>query len=308
MFNQDYYKQVELLLQVMPIVSRHTCFSLKGGTAINLFLNDGIPRLSVDIDLTYLPIETRHETIEGIHKALQKISNDIKSEVKNAYPKIKVVPDSQNGKFAKLIVFSELIQVKIEPNLLLRGEIYKSSIMPISKSVSNIFNLDLEAQVMSVPDIYGGKICAALDRQHPRDLFDVKAMFEKFGFTNEIRTAFVIYLASHNRPIVELIQPKFQDLHAIYEQQFKGMTKEEVSLDELVQTRELLVKTINDDLTEAERKFLLSIKLAEPQWELINIEGVEQLPAIQWKLANIKKIDKAKHAVLVANLRQALKI
>jgi len=53
-----YRSQVELLLRVLPYVAKEKVFALKGGTAINLFVRD-LPRLSVDIDLTYLPFEDR---------------------------------------------------------------------------------------------------------------------------------------------------------------------------------------------------------------------------------------------------------
>jgi hypothetical protein len=55
-FGSQYIRQVDLLLKILPIVAKEPCFAIKGGTAINLFLRD-LPRLSVDIDLVYLPIE-----------------------------------------------------------------------------------------------------------------------------------------------------------------------------------------------------------------------------------------------------------
>jgi predicted nucleotidyltransferase component of viral defense system len=55
MKDSPYYKQVELMLKIIPLVAAERCFALKGGTAINLFVRD-MPRFSVDIDLTYLAI------------------------------------------------------------------------------------------------------------------------------------------------------------------------------------------------------------------------------------------------------------
>jgi hypothetical protein len=46
------------LIRVLPSIAEEACFALKGGTAINLFVRD-MPRLSVDIDLTYLPVQPR---------------------------------------------------------------------------------------------------------------------------------------------------------------------------------------------------------------------------------------------------------
>ncbi|MFB3079791.1 MAG: nucleotidyl transferase AbiEii/AbiGii toxin family protein, partial [Lysobacterales bacterium] len=70
-----------------------------------------------------------------------------------------------------------------------------------------MFEISATANTLGVADLYGGKLCAALDRQHPRDIFDVKILMENEGITDEIRTAFVVYLASHDRPMSELLDP-----------------------------------------------------------------------------------------------------
>jgi len=61
MARERYMRQVALLVRTLPYIARHEAFALKGGTAINLFYRD-MPRLSVDIDLTYLPL-TAGETL-----------------------------------------------------------------------------------------------------------------------------------------------------------------------------------------------------------------------------------------------------
>ena len=72
MAREQYMRQVELLVRTLPFIARQDVFALKGGTAINLFYRD-MPRLSVDIDLTYLPIEDRDATLAGIDEALDRI-------------------------------------------------------------------------------------------------------------------------------------------------------------------------------------------------------------------------------------------
>ena len=72
MIAESYRKQVELLLHVLPYVAEVECFALKGGTAINLF-HDNMPRLSVDIDLTYIPIEDRKTALAGITAGLGQL-------------------------------------------------------------------------------------------------------------------------------------------------------------------------------------------------------------------------------------------
>ena len=76
--NNPYFKQVELLVQMLPVVVKYDCFALKGGTAINLFVRD-MPRLSVDIDLTYVPVNRREEALgSNLHNLLNKLCNHYK--------------------------------------------------------------------------------------------------------------------------------------------------------------------------------------------------------------------------------------
>jgi hypothetical protein len=161
---------------------------------------------------------------------------------------------------------------------------------------------------MAEPDIYGGKICAALDRQHPRDLFDIKLLLESTGLTHDIRRAFVIYLAGHDRPIGELLDPQFKDISQLHLSQFSGMARTEVTLDELYTTRQRLVQIIRKELDPAERQFLLSIKRGEPDWDILGINHIKELPAIQWKLQNLAKMEKSKHKTAVDKLRKILDI
>ncbi|HKL20495.1 MAG TPA: nucleotidyl transferase AbiEii/AbiGii toxin family protein, partial [Tichowtungia sp.] len=163
-------------------------------------------------------------------------------------------------------------------------------------------------RVVSTADLYGGKICAALDRQHPRDLFDVHLMFEQFGLTDEIRTAFVVYLAGHPRPMVELLNPNEQPLDELYHSQFAGMTREPVSLETLIDVHRRLVQELNDGLTEQERHFLLSIKTGTPEWSRLPIEHLDKLPALQWKLRNVGKMSVEKHQQAIDALKQGLKL
>ena len=75
-----YFKQAELLLRVLPFIDREAVFSLKGGTAINFFVRD-LPRISVDIDLAYLPIRERDVSLGDISNALVRISQGIGSKI-----------------------------------------------------------------------------------------------------------------------------------------------------------------------------------------------------------------------------------
>jgi len=209
---------------------------------------------------------------------------------------------------SKLSVSTAEATVKIEPNLVLRGTVFPPVERELSQQAEALFEVSATASILAVPDLYGGKLCATLDRQHPRDIFDVKILMENEGITDEIRTAFVVYLASHDRPMSELLDPNLRDFRQVFEQEFAGMTTEEVTYDELVAVRESLIDTINETMMDTEKKFLLSIKQGEPDWDLMPVTGIDRLPAIQWKLLNIRKMKKEKHAESLQKLRTALGI
>ncbi|WP_338834967.1 nucleotidyl transferase AbiEii/AbiGii toxin family protein [Bradyrhizobium septentrionale] len=82
---------------------------------------------------------------------------------------------------------------------------------------------------------------AALDRQHPRDLFDVRDLLANEGITDDLREAFIIYLISHDRPISEVVVPRRKDIEHEFTHGFEGMSADEVSLDELLEARETLI-------------------------------------------------------------------
>lgn len=202
MKNSKYFKQAELLIQVLPYIAMEKVFALKGGTAINLFIRD-IPRLSIDIDLTYLPIEDRETTLKNISVALLQIAHRVEKKLFGS--KITKLRLSGTNHISKLIIERMEAKIIVEPNSTLRGSVFPSELKALSPKAEKLFEQSVSTLVMSTADIYGGKICAALDRQHPRDLFDVKVLFENEGVTEEIRKAFLVYLVSNNRPINELL-------------------------------------------------------------------------------------------------------
>ncbi|HEU5080355.1 MAG TPA: nucleotidyl transferase AbiEii/AbiGii toxin family protein [Opitutaceae bacterium] len=299
-----FFRQADLLVQVMPFVNAEACFALKGGTAINFFVRD-FPRLSVDIDLVYLPVEDRATTLQGIDAALQRIA----AKIRRAMPSVQVREHrSVSDKFlVKLTVrAADGAEVKIEPNTVLRGTLHPTTELTLSPKAVELFGRSATMRVVSLPDLFGGKLCAALDRQHPRDLFDVHGLFQAEGITDDIRRAFVVFLASHDRPMSELLTPNRKDLKQVFADQFEGMTLDPVPLAVLEDTRERLIERINADLTAAEREFLLSMKRLAPKWELLGLPGVERLPGPQWKLYNLRKMDAAKRRAAEEQLRKRL--
>lgn len=300
-----YFKQAELVLDTLPFISKVSDFAVKGGTAINFFVRNQ-PRLSIDIDLTYLPIEHREASLADISEKLLHISKAIKQ----AFPIITTQStySSDSNYVIRLIINRNDTIIKVEPNLVIRGSVYPSQTLSLCSRAKDLFEREIDIQSLSIPDLYGGKICAALDRQHPRDLFDIKLLLENEGLSDEIRKAFIVYLISHKRPIVEILDPGLQNLTNSFNLEFEGMTIETVTLDELISVRSELIKAIKQSLTIDERKFILSVKNKNPQWELIGIDHVKALPAVKWKLKNINKMDIKKHSKAVKKLRDYLEV
>jgi predicted nucleotidyltransferase component of viral defense system len=301
-FEKRYLDQVKILLNILPLINRYNEFAIKGGTAINFFIFQ-VPRLSVDIDLCYLPLQSREETF----KQINKIMSSLKEDIEKRFPEYTVNKSkSKNANVYKLIVSDMSAPLKIEPNELLRGSVKKPLRMNIDKEIARTFNLYPEGQILDIPDLFGGKICAALDRQHPRDLFDVHMMFRDNLFSDEVRKVFLVYLIQSNRPIAELLDPTRTDFSKIFENEFKGMVKEKISLDSLIKTRERLIDSIKRDLTKDEKEFLLSIKSGEPAWEKLGIGNFSHFPGVRWKIFNIKKMIKAKRVEAYKKLEKVL--
>ncbi len=303
MFDHRYEPPVRLLLRCLPEIDRHRCFALKGGTAINFFVRD-LPRVSVDIDLAFLPLQPRDEALQGINNALIAIRNSIKQRISGAGVKEGRI----QSYIVKLFVSSGDALVKIEPNLVFRGSIHSPRVLDLCQTAQDHFEVFTSIQTLSLADLYGGKLCAALDRQHPRDLFDVKLLIEDKGITPEIRRAFVIYLAGHDRPMNELLAPRLQVIEKQFESSFRGMARSEVSLDELRKVQANLPHKLVRALDHDEKEFLLSLKRGEPQWELLEIEHLDRLPALQWKLINIRKMDSSKRRAALKRLTEVLEI
>jgi len=293
MINDQYKKQAELLLRILPSVMQEDVFALKGGTAINFFWRD-YPRLSVDIDLTYTKIQERDLSLTDISDRLAAIEG----RIQRVFPGIQINQRKNNDRIVGLVINNKESVVKVEVNTVIRGTVYPIIKKSLCEKAQKEFELTLSIDSLSLEDLYGGKICAALERQHPRDLFDVKLLFENEGITDKIRKSFIIYLLSHSRPIVEILNPGLQNIKSLFENEFAGMTTTEVKLDTLIEVRDELVKKIKTSLTEDEIKFILSFKNKNPEWERIGIDGIKDLPSIQWKMRNLKAMnaDKLKEA------------
>lgn len=286
-----YVDTVRLLLETAPHVFIAPRFALKGGTALNLFVRN-LPRLSVDIDVVYT--DHRPNRVD----ALKEISDDLAASMK----KLAAVGihseflRTKAGDEVKILVQRAGSRVKVEVNFVFRGTVLPVHSRRLSDTASELFTTELSLPVLAESELYGSKLVAALDRQHPRDFFDVLGLFQDSGLTPEIVECFVCYLAGHNRPIHEVLFSRDIDLAGPYDSEFQGMTREEISLQELVVTRKRLRADLPAALTEPHKRFLLGLAAGEPEWKLMNCPHLAEMPAIRWKLENLKRLKKLNSA------------
>ena len=278
-----YADTVRLLLSVAPIVFEDEAFALKGGTALNLFLHD-LPRLSVDIDVVYTPWQLpRQEALAAIAGGLEAIATRARRRGWGA----RIIAGSEGE--SKLLVEDPASQVKIEVNTVFRGTVLPVESRPLAPAAAADFATEFSLPTLAPDELYGGKLVAALDRQHPRDLFDVHVMFESGGLTDGAVECFVTYLAGHNRPIHEVLFGNDKDIGAEFRSQFSGMTREPVTLDTLLEARTRLREELAVRLTDQQRHFLVGLARAEPDWSLLACAHASELPALRWKLENLHR-------------------
>ena len=283
-----YVAQVRLLLSTPQDIASETVFALKGGTAINLFYRD-MPRLSVDIDLTYLPVADRQSSLQDIDDALDRIV----TAIARRNPRVEARRAAGSGNASTRIMVSDgQSQIKIETSPVARGAVYPAATMTASEAVTELFGF-VETNVLAFEDLYGGKLLAALDRQHPRDLYDVKLLYENEGLTADLFRTFMVYVAGSARPMHELLAPAASLREELYGEEFVGMTRQPVSWNALIETRRFLHADIGSRLTGDVSDLLLSLHDANPDFRLINLPEAVNLPAVRWKLVNLEKLKRA---------------
>ncbi len=288
------------MLMVLPEVNRETCFAIHGGTAINLFIQD-MPRLSVDIDLTYLPFDSRTHALDNISEALLRI----KGRIHKVQPAARVVllPET-----SKLLVNYRGVQTKLEVNQTNRGVLYPPVEMILCEKAQKEFEVFCSIQVVEEGQLYGGKICAALDRQHPRDLFDIQHFLEESKFSYRHKEGLLLALLGSNRPIEELLFPHLLNQQKVFSNHFLGMTNHNFDYVDFELSRKRLLDLIHQELSGKDKEFIMSVLELQPNWDAYNFE---KFPSVQWKLQNLEKLrshDAVKYSAYIerAKLRLGL--
>lgn len=286
--DKAYIETVRLLLEAMPIVFEQPAFAMKGGTAINLFVED-MPRLSVDIDVVFTDHQAPRELALGsISAALTTARNRLRGLGLEAD-----VSSGAAGNETKLFIRRGRNHVKVEVNHVFRGTVLPAERRGLGPAARHIFTTEVFAPVLATSELYGSKLVAALDRQHPRDLFDLRGMFAGGGLTPEVMECFVCYLAGHNRPVHEVLFSRDRDLAQPFDNEFVGLTREPISVEELVELRRRLRRELPSKMTANHRQFLLGLVTGQPNWHLLNCPHLAELPAVRWKLQNLARLKKS---------------
>lgn len=250
------------------------------GLLSNLFVKN-LNRLSVDIDVTYIPLEDRTSSLNHINEALMRIAD----RTRRSFRDIRIIPRLD---ICKITCERQGCQVKIEVNQTKRGLVCgEARLYPLCEKAQSLFGMEVDARIVSLPQLYGGKISAALSRQHPRDLFDVRQMDIPLSAVKE---GIIFCLLGSDRPIHESFSPNFIDQREAMENQFVGMSDIPFSYEEFEMTRDSLIKGVNDIMTETDKRFIVGFE------ELTVNQGDNpyskffDYPSVKWKIKNLQKL------------------
>lgn len=242
--------------------------------------------------MTYSVVEPREITLQKSNEALSRIINNLKN-ILNLH--VVIQKDIKREFITKIEVQSKDAQIKIEPNFVFRGCLFPFQERRTASKVEELLESSTTMRILAFEDLYAGKLCALLNRQHPRDIFDIKLLLENEGITEQLIDAFVVYLASDSRPMNELLNPHLKNLSVDFNSDFFGMTDERFTIDVLTQTRDKICSSIISYLSENQREFLVSLVDLDPKWDLLNSTvDVKNMPSIRFKLLNLEKMENNK--------------
>lgn len=231
--------------------------------------------------MTYIPIQDREESLRTIEEHLKTLKVNIEKSI----PNIKVIPKYDVWKLQCTLNGAT---VKIEVNTIKRGIIGETEDKMLCEKAQIEFSMACKARTVSYSQLYGGKITAALSRQHPRDLFDCKYM--EISSFDDVKNGFILCLLGSDKPIVESLQPSSIDNKDALENQFKGMTDVEFSYADYEEARINLIAQVNAALTETDKDFIISFENGTPDWSKCCAGDLSNYPSVKWKLNNINKL------------------
>ena len=291
----------EILTNCLPFVAEEDCFALHGGTAINMFIRN-LPRLSEDIDLTFLPIQPWKDSLKAINDAFVRISDNIRQNTPYA---VRHQIHHKSGAILKLGVKIDNVEVKIEVSPINRGAIHPPIHLSCQPKVEEQYG-SIALNLLPSPVLYGGKAVAALSRQLSRDFFDVHQMLLHEPVDDKLRDAFVFYLACDYHPTHHVLNPRNKDLRQDCNENLNYLLEEHVPIDLLYQAKEELVSEMIGGMPDNHKEFLVSFLDSRPDWALLNIPNAEEFPAVRWKLHNLDRMDNEKKLEQLHGVESAL--
>lgn len=305
--DKHYLDRVALLVRILPLLRTEPGFALKGGTAINLF-EHGLPRLSVDIDLTWLPAREFETDVQDINDALARLADRLAAPPYGLQVQRSAVAGAAT--IHRLIVRQHRTVVQIETTPVMRGTVHPVRQLNLHPDVERRFG-SAQVQVMDFRDLYGGKLCAALSRQHPRDLFDIGLLMNSGGLDTALWQTFLVYLTASPKPAAEMLAPaEPKGFAGIFASHFEGMTRDPVTAQELLGTRTNLLARVRELLDDSAIAFLESVEEERPDFGLIGLPHAAELPGIRRKLQNLgqrsevkRQADRVQLADVLAGLR-----
>jgi len=290
-WDRRYTDRVRLLVEILPVLAQEPRFALKGGTAINLF--EHLPRLSVDIDLAWLPVHDYAEDAKLIAEALGRLADILRARPLQLQVQLSA---GEGAGVTRLVASRGRARVQIETTPVMRGTVHPVRNMRVRPRVEEAFGF-ASAQVLDFADLYAGKLAAALSRQHPRDLFDVGLLLEDERADQVLWQTFLVYLTCSPKPAWEMLAPRVPaDFAATFEAHFKGMTAEPIETEVLLDIHERLLARVAGWLDEPSCAFLRSVEDQQPDFDLIGLPHAGDLPAVRRKLHNLAQRTDAKRA------------
>lgn len=301
-WDNRYAERVKLLVEILPTLAEEKRFALKGGTAINLFEHD-LPRLSVDIDLTWLPIGDFANDTREISAALEKIGETLRSGPLRL--QVQTSGTEATG-VHRLIASRHRARVQIETTPVMRGTVHPVRTMRVRPGVEQAFGF-AEIQVLDFADLYAGKLSAALSRQHPRDLFDMQPLLDDGRLDERLWRTFLVYLTCSPKPAAEMLAPQEpRGFEQTFTAHFQGMTATPVTARSLMDVRARLLQRVSELPDAPSHAFLESVEREAPDFNLIGLPHAADLPGVRRKLTNLGQRSAAKRAADYEQLAAAL--
>lgn len=302
-WDRRYTDRVRLLVEILPVLAQEPRFALKGGTAINLFEHD-LPRLSVDIDLAWLPVHDFAEDTALIAEALTGLADTLRARPLQL--QVQLSAGEGTGTVTRLVASRGRARVQIETTPVTRGTVHPVRSMVVRPRVEEAFGF-AEVQVLDFADLYAGKLAAALSRQHPRDLFDVGLLLEDERADQALWWTFLVYLTCSPKPAWEMLAPRAPaDFSSTFDAHFKGMTTAPIAVEALLKSRERLLLRVAGWLDGPSCAFLRSVEGEQPDFGLIGLPHAAELPAVRRKLHNLAQRTEAKRLADRGRLEEAL--